>query len=1070
MNPKCSDCCYPEFINSKFCGCCEGIEVLTPLSTANRPGLSQLAYRIGTHGSFLETMKARLSSTDFPELRALTIRQSHDPSIALLDAWATVADVLTFYQERIANEGYLRTAVERRSILELARLVGYKLRPGVASSVFLAYTIDENTKEEVTIPAGSRAQSVPGPDELPQPFETSEALKARAKWNNLKPRMTRPQTATSINNDPESSVEQAVQGPRIYLKGISTNLKPNDPLLIDFGESSPFNSSNSVFFRVKEVSADAAADRTLVTLRRVTTATTTAAEPGAETKEEKLKTEKKLNWIEALTLPPSIQPANSLRLERKLKEQFKPNAEAGYAAVSTFAPVLRETLATAAANAEVTSESKIKVYALRAKAGLFGHNYPGVPVSLSSGAGPDSGSNAFLTLHVPIPLARLWPSELLKEIGEGLKEIALEPQNEQLQAQSKIVIEYPTLELDGCSVTGRKHSIHEVQEVKQITMSGQITMFGQQDVNLSAVIPRQGGNLSAGFTSKVNLVTLDENWLAKEAESNENNIEGLLNCIPLLRETTVYVQSEELELAEEPIDGPVGGCSNDSNSLDDFIELDGFYEGLESGRWVIVSGERDIAGTSGVRLSELAMLAAVKQDIQKVKVAGLKDSNNSNTEDNDSEKDLAGDKLHTFIKLAEKLQYCFKRDTVRIYGNVVKATHGETRREVLGSGDGSKALQSFDLKQSPLTFVSASNPSGVDSTLKVLVNDLRWHEADSLAGLQTNDHRFITKTTDEQKTTVIFGNGKQGARPPTGIENIQAEYRSGIGKPGNVRAEQISLLTTKPLGVKEVINPLRASGGADRENRDQARKNAPLAVKALDRLVSVQDYEDFARTYAGIGKAKAVELTDGRRQLVHVTIAGADDIPIDGNSDLFQNLYQALHDFGDPFQPIELAVRELMLIVISANVRIQPDYQWEPVVTGVRAALLDAFSFERRKLGQDALLSEVISVMQKVRGVAYVDVDTFGGIPEKIKENDERRLLTPDEIAEAVECLSMESPGDTGDKCNKYGNAENREGVRQRLRVNLAELENGENGAIRPAQLAFLSPEVPATLILNRIE
>ena len=70
----------------------------------------------------------------------------------MLDAWAAVADVLTFYQERIANEGYLRTATERRSVLELARLVGYQPRPGVASSVYLAYTLDDNFKEEVTIP------------------------------------------------------------------------------------------------------------------------------------------------------------------------------------------------------------------------------------------------------------------------------------------------------------------------------------------------------------------------------------------------------------------------------------------------------------------------------------------------------------------------------------------------------------------------------------------------------------------------------------------------------------------------------------------------------------------------------------------------------------------------------------------------------------------------------------------------------------------------------------------------------------------------------------------------------
>src|SRR4051794_37085458 len=92
------------------CGCCEGTEPITPATIANRPGLDAIAYRIGTHSTFLETMKARLSSQDFPALAGLTTREGSDPAIALLDAWAMVADVLTFYQERIANEGYLRTA------------------------------------------------------------------------------------------------------------------------------------------------------------------------------------------------------------------------------------------------------------------------------------------------------------------------------------------------------------------------------------------------------------------------------------------------------------------------------------------------------------------------------------------------------------------------------------------------------------------------------------------------------------------------------------------------------------------------------------------------------------------------------------------------------------------------------------------------------------------------------------------------------------------------------------------------------------------------------------------------
>ncbi|UUZ53292.1 hypothetical protein LP419_31085 [Massilia sp. H-1] len=73
---------------------------------------------------------------------------------------------------------------------------------------------------------------------------------------------------------------------------------------------------------------------------------------------------------------------------------------------------------------------------------------------------------------------------------------------------------------------------------------------------------------------------------------------------------------------------------------------------------------------------------------------------------------LPGDTVHTYLEFASPLAYKFKRSTVRIRANVVRATHGETRREVLGSGDAAKALQTFTLKQAPLTYVSASTVSG----------------------------------------------------------------------------------------------------------------------------------------------------------------------------------------------------------------------------------------------------------------------------------------------------------------------------------------------------------------------
>ena len=105
------------------CGCCE-LPASTPLLALNRPGLSAIAFRVGTYASFRQSMLQRIARMQ--ALSALQTRSDDDYAITLLDMWATVADVLTFYQERIANEGYLRTARLRDSVLRMARLLDYQ--------------------------------------------------------------------------------------------------------------------------------------------------------------------------------------------------------------------------------------------------------------------------------------------------------------------------------------------------------------------------------------------------------------------------------------------------------------------------------------------------------------------------------------------------------------------------------------------------------------------------------------------------------------------------------------------------------------------------------------------------------------------------------------------------------------------------------------------------------------------------------------------------------------------------------------------------------------------------------
>ena len=143
-------------------------------------GLPALPYSPGDRQHFLATMLAALARTDTADGQpfGLRTRALDDPTVALLDAWATVADVIAFYQERIANEGFLRTATQPGSLLAIAQLVGYQPRPGLAASVWLAYSLQPDpTDTAVVLPAGLLAQSVPGTGELPQTFESTEELR-----------------------------------------------------------------------------------------------------------------------------------------------------------------------------------------------------------------------------------------------------------------------------------------------------------------------------------------------------------------------------------------------------------------------------------------------------------------------------------------------------------------------------------------------------------------------------------------------------------------------------------------------------------------------------------------------------------------------------------------------------------------------------------------------------------------------------------------------------------------------------------------------------------------------------
>jgi hypothetical protein len=889
------------------CGCCEELAARTPLAVSNRPGLSAIAYRIGTQGQFFQTMLARLADSRQPVLRDLTARDRGDFAIALLDAWATVADVLTFYQERLANESYLRSATERRSLLELARLIGYQLRPGVAASAYLAFTLEEAaftpgtpTPAEtppLVIDAGVKAQSVPGPGESAQVFETIEKIEARAAWNAIQPRLTQPQKLT-------------VDLGSVLLQGTATNLKPGDVLLIvdAAGERQPR--------RVLHVTPDNDAQTTRV------------------------------DFVLSPSPPPIYQDSVSL-LEGKVRDFNKKGSldsslaaslrnrrwqEGDLAALAKLRgwPAQELVAALTASAGEALPSEAAGVFAFRQRAAIFGHNAPkwdSLPTEMRYEKRiPRYQNNLFLRYDTIPPAfpAPGWESQTL--------EADAQPQDSQR-----------TIFLDS-------------------TYPGIIP--GSWLV-LAAPATQGGGVLAQAFRVTENVETTRSDF-ALSLKVSRLQVESP-QPFPgdfKMRTTSVLGQSDRLALAELPIDDPIA---------EDIITLDKVYLGLQPGKRIILSGERK--DLPGVLVSEVRLL-------QEVTVAGG----------------------FTVIRLDKALEYQYVRSTVKINANLAQASHGETVHEVLGSGNAAQSFQRFTLRQPPLTYVSAGSAGGAASTLEVRVNDLLWHEVENFAAHGPEERIYVTLTDDDGNTQVIFGDGETGARLPTGQENVKAKYRKGLGLAGMVKANQLTQLLTRPLGLKEVTNPLAAAGAADRENLADARRNAPLTVLTLGRVVSLKDYEDFARAFPGIDKTLATWTWSGQRRRVFVTVAGSQGEPVLTDSTLHTNLVAALRQAGNPRVPLKVESYQPKFFRLAAQIRVQSDFLEDLVMLQVQEKLRQTFSFAAREFGQPVTLSEVMAVIQNLRGVAAVQVTEFyWDDPARVEAIVEAALpgLTGDQVSPA---------------------------------------------------------------------
>lgn len=884
------------------CGCCAGIAVETPQGEYNLPGLPAIAYRTGTWATFRESMLAGLSNSKYPALGALKTRDTDDLSIALLDATAVMLDILTFYQERLANESYLRTATQLYSLTQLSRLIGYSPSPGVGASTYLAFTLKAATglptnpmTTAITIPAGTNVQSVPGQGQTPQGFQTSADILAKPDWNALAVQAGLPWVP-------------AVGQTSVYLAGTNTQLNPGDAILIVGDERLVISTLSDAWdlVHVTAVQPDNVNQRTLVT------------------------------WAEQLgqTGGPAVENPQVFAL-RQRASIFGYNAMNPMLLTSTARCELGSALDSAGTDwnfvqpTDSNGDNLIDLDSVYSKLtaggwlwmvdGATGKTQLYNLSTVMTASRSDYGMSAKVTRFIPDVAAIDIPFDV-----EATRTLSVLTQSEVLPATAQ-PLDHP--------------------------------LYGTQ-LDLGVLRPDLVGIAAVAVTGQNPKLTVN-------AGETQTTIPGVPGTIPQ-RITVSFTPDDDPSAGYTLAQGAVLTLLQPPNAI---VNGDGStpswatYPGTPT---LMVADSSGRTGTVTTALSNFILTPAAPSDpiVQETALVASITMQSNGVE-------------WTQILLQAQLLNVYDRTGATVNCNVGAATAGSPVTELLGNGSAATPNQTFVLKQSPLTYVTAPTPSGSVSSLQVTANGAAWTAVPTLYNQKPSAQVYATTNLAGGAAQVTFGDGVEGATLPTGQNNIQANYRVGLGSAGNVPAATITTLVDRPVGVGGVTNPLPATGGQDPQTVSGIRANAPLSVLTLGRAVSIADYQNFANSFAGIGKASALWIPNGTYRGVFLTIASASGAALTSTSQTPTNLITALQQYGNPNVAIYPASFLETTFGLKANILYDPAYSQPAVEAAVMTLLETTYSFANRTFGQGVTFDEIAALIQGVAGVIAVNMTSL---------------------------------------------------------------------------------------------
>lgn len=886
-----------------------------PRKLENRPGLSHIAYRIGTYSDFREFLLRRLDREAV--LAAWTHRGADDPGIALLEGASILGDILTFYQELYANEAYLRTAQWRESIADLVRLLGYHLSPGVGGKATFAFGVKGTNP--VVIPAGFSIKAQLEGLEQQQDFQSTVetiAYPHLSQFHFYRPRRNLQAIAAGINRLEVESVNG--------LKDISSvdalGLKKGDRLIL-LPDNNPFEGTG--------ISDSFLPPAEILTISKV----------------EKV-LDRTIIEFEGSLVQNRETTITAYRLGRSFKH-FGHNA-----------PALTNSIEDATQTVTQTSTINSQTVTLSTNS-----------TTQKTIQTPTDFWRNIYTTHEPKPPGKNYYSSL-KEI-----DMPLAQELNDLATGNKIICQGYFAFSNSIPFTFFDYILFAFYNGIPFTLVKEIKSL-RADANV-------WGNLS-GFST---VLTLNSRLITN------NDLATSLPLTDIRRLEFHEVKSPVMTLrAASKWDD---GAFNTDTPLNFF----GTYEQV-------------------LALSDRTLILQRNEATQTVKVT------NSTSSFSLTNRDKVNPWLWSVTlnptPIYQQEDFDEQYPKVTVYGNLVEANQGKTEQEaVLGNGDSRQLFQTFKLPKSPLTYFNSNSETPPEvPELQIYVSDRLWQRVSSLFNRKPSEEIYIVREDANGDSWVQFGDGKTGARLPSGLNNVVAKYRTGIGAFGAIKTDT-TVQGGKLDRLDKIWLPGIATGGEPPEIGDKARDAAPGKIQSLGRLVSLKDFESETLAISGVYKVSATW------ELIHQIPTVVLTVLIErGREKEIDEIRQILNTYnrcrGAQRFSIHVRPGKLQYIYLDVTVGINPTFREELIKKAVKAALgvmgeegngIDGsaglFGIRQRQFGQPEYATRIAGTIQNIEGIVWVKVNYFDSLG--LTENpSDLSVPSPKQSSPVVACNSDE--------------------------------------------------------------